>query len=40
LETIEQYNFNKIEEILTSCQDMIKASNVFIKQREEKIAQI
>jgi hypothetical protein len=40
LETIEQYNFNKIEEILTSCQDMIKTSNVFIKQREEKIAQI
>ena len=40
LEEIEQYNFNRIEDILTQCQDMIKTSGVFIKQREEKIAQI
>jgi hypothetical protein len=40
LEQIEHFNFTKIEEILTQCQDMISSSGAFAKQREEKISQI
>lgn len=40
LEQIEQFNFSKIEEILTQCQEMIKQSAAFETQREDKISQI
>ncbi len=40
LEGIEQYNFTKIEEILSQCQALIAESTVFKNTKQEKIDQI